>query len=72
MKKIMLFILTLAVIGLLVNLNRVSTYFFGTEIHEKYNNHFSDGFSLDYSGLFNLIGTNYSYYIYGFVITLTL
>ncbi len=40
MKKIMLFILALAVIGLLVNLNRVSTYFFGTEIHEKYNNIF--------------------------------
>ncbi len=43
MKKIMLFILALAVIGLLVNLNRVSTYFFGTEIHEKYNNIFLTG-----------------------------
>ncbi len=71
MKKIMLFILVLAVIGILINLIPVSTYFFGTEIHEKYNNDFSDGLSLDYSGIFNLMGTNSSSNLYGFIINLT-
>ncbi len=72
MKKIVVFVLVLAVIGILVNLIPAATYFFGTEIHEKYYNDFSGGLSLEYAGVFNLAGNRYSSITYGFIINITM